>query len=133
LDPRIYALIDFDGDLSKIHENNNKSWNILQQSGISAIAENDEIVTPNEYKLRQDYPNPFNPATMFEFSLPKAQKVKIEFYCIIGQQVGIVSDKPMVTGIHEITFSADHLPSGVYFCRIQAGQWDDVKKMVLLK
>ena len=85
------------------------------------------------YTLSQNYPNPFNPDTKIKFILPKKEKVKIEIFNIIGQKVLTLVDKNFKAGQHEITFNADHISSGSYFYRIEAGDFHDVKKMTILK
>jgi predicted GH43/DUF377 family glycosyl hydrolase len=94
---------------------------------------------PLIFELKQNYPNPFNPSTKIKFALPKPKNVKIEVYNIIGQKIETVLNKPMPAGHHEVEFNAGNLSSGIYLYRIvidsygEAGGWQDVKKMVLLK
>jgi hypothetical protein len=59
--------------------------------------------------------------------------VKIEIYNTLGQRILTLLDKPMTTGLHEIEFNAQNLSNGVYFYRVQAGEFQDVKKMILLR
>ena len=91
------------------------------------------IDIPNKFTLKQNYPNPFNPRTSIKFNLPKTEHVALEVYNTLGQKVATLLDKPMISGQHEVEFNANNLPSGIYFYRIQAGEFHDVKKMVLLK
>lgn len=93
----------------------------------------DTDITPRVFSLAQNYPNPFNPLTKIKFSLPRGDKVKIELYNTIGQRVEILLNQPMKAGHHEIEFNAQNLSSGIYFYRIEAGEFQDVKKMVLLR
>jgi subtilisin family serine protease/predicted GH43/DUF377 family glycosyl hydrolase len=97
------------------------------------IEDYDVAHIPEEYSLLQNYPNPFNPSTTIEFTLPKPESVKIEIYNIIGQKIETLLNKPMPAGDHRVTFNAGNFPSGIYFYRIEAGEFQDVKKMVLLK
>jgi len=92
-----------------------------------------EIQVPNEYAILQNYPNPFNPSTTIEYDLPKAATVRIEVYNLAGQKVGTLLNKRVAAGRHEVEFNAQNLSSGVYFYRIQTGEFQDVKKMILLK
>lgn len=94
--------------------------------------ENKPIVV-QEFRLMQNYPNPFNPSTSIEFSLPKAENVTIEVYNTLGQGVETLLDKNMQAGNHEVEFNAQNLSSGIYFYRIEAGKFQDVKKMILIK
>jgi len=88
---------------------------------------------PSKYNLKQNYPNPFNPSTKIKFDLPKPETVKIEIYNIIGQKIETLLNKSMPAGYHEVTFDGQNLSSGIYLYRIEAGEWQDVKKMVYLK
>jgi hypothetical protein len=83
--------------------------------------------------LLQNFPNPFNPATKIRFGLPRKEKVKIEILNILGQQVAVILDEYKEPGYHLVLFDAARLPSGIYFYRIQAGNFQNVKKMILLK
>ena len=87
----------------------------------------------NVNKLCQNYPNPFNPLTKIKFSIPKPEVVKIEVYNIIGQKIETLLNKPISAGYHEVEFSGQNLSAGVYLYRIEAGDWQDVKKMILIK
>jgi hypothetical protein len=131
--PRIYAVIDADDELTEIHENNNKSWNVLQKSTITAIPEPVVNNIPTEFRVTQNYPNPFNPVTRFKFSIPGWKHVIIEVYNLLGQKVETLIDKSMTAGTHEVEFNGQNLTSGVYFYRIKADEFQQVKKMVLLK
>lgn len=88
---------------------------------------------PREIKLEPNYPNPFNPSTMIRFTLPRVSQVKIEIYNILGQRVELLVDQQMTAGTHEVEFTAHNLSSGLYYYRIEAGEFQDVKKMILLK
>ncbi len=85
------------------------------------------------YKLWQNYPNPFNPATKIRYSLPSAGKVQLKIYNILSQEVMTLVNEFKSAGEHNIEFNAAALPSGVYFYRILSGNYNEVKKMVLLK
>jgi hypothetical protein len=88
---------------------------------------------PTVYSLAQNYPNPFNPETKIQFALPKAGQVKIIVYDLLGAEVTTLVHENMQAGYHDITFNGSNLASGVYFYRITAGDFTDVKKMVLIK
>ena len=88
---------------------------------------------PIEFKLFQNYPNPFNPSTSIEFTLPKANDVRVEVFNIAGQNIETLLNKSMPAGYHEVEFNAQNLSSGIYFYKIQAGKFQDVKKMILIK
>ncbi|MCF7885101.1 MAG: C39 family peptidase [Candidatus Marinimicrobia bacterium] len=88
---------------------------------------------PIKYILSHNYPNPFNPKTTIEFSLPKSGHVKLNIYNITGQMVDLLINKEMSPGHYSITWNASELPSGIYFYRIKAGNFTDVKKCILIK
>ena len=88
---------------------------------------------PQTYSLGQNYPNPFNPVTHIQYGLPKTGDVKIEIYNILGQKIKTLLNKQMPAGYHEVEFNAQNLSSGVYLYRIEASEFQDVKKMILLK
>ena len=71
--------------------------------------------------------------TRIKFDLPKPENVKIQVFNTLGQKISTILDKPMIAGHHEVEFNAKNLSSGIYFYRIEAGEFQDVKKMVVLK
>jgi outer membrane protein assembly factor BamB len=85
------------------------------------------------YSLQQNYPNPFNPVTHIIYSIPQSSRVTVKVYDILGKQVAKLVDKYQSAGEYDVIFSADELVSGIYFYRLQAGNYADVKKMLLLK
>lgn len=85
------------------------------------------------YELTQNYPNPFNPNTSILYSLPKAGNVRIEVFNTLGQQVVLLIDEQKSAGKHSIQFNASQFSSGVYFYRIEAGNFSQIRSMVLIK
>ncbi len=88
---------------------------------------------PTKYALHQNFPNPFNPATQIKFDLVKAQDVRLTVYNVMGQEVMELVNHRMEAGFHAVTFDATRLASGMYFYRLQAGPFTDLKRMVLIK
>ena len=93
---------------------------------------------PPDFRLEQNYPNPFNPATTIEYSLPKRGHVKIEIFNLVGQKVRTLVDEYKLAGNYCITWdgtdtSGNPLASGIYFCRLRAGDHVQAKKMLLIK
>jgi len=88
---------------------------------------------PEHYKLWQNYPNPFNLSTNIQFTLPRAENVKIEIYNGLGQRLKTLVNQLMQGGSHAVVFSGEDMVSGLYIYRMQAGDFQDIKKMVLLK
>jgi hypothetical protein len=88
---------------------------------------------PTSYSLSQNYPNPFNPTTTIEFALPKSGNVSLVVYDILGREVTHLVNGELQAGYHKVEFNASSLASGVYFYRIEAGSFVNVKKLMLLK
>jgi hypothetical protein len=88
---------------------------------------------PTVYSLEQNYPNPFNPETKIQFSLPEDSNVKLEIFNLQGQIVATLVDGALSAGYHTATFDATTYPSGVYFYKIVAGNFTDIKRMLLIK
>jgi hypothetical protein len=88
---------------------------------------------PDEFYLAQNYPNPFNPTTTFEFALPTAQHVTLNIYNVLGQNVSTLVDETMNAGVHQVTWDATDVSSGVYFYRLTANDNTETRKMMLLK
>ncbi len=93
-----------------------------------------DIEAPVEFELAQNYPNPFNPSTNIAFALPKAQNVTLDVYNLLGVKVAsLISNQVMQAGVHNITFNASELNSGVYLYQLQAGANVMTKKMMFIK
>ena len=90
-------------------------------------------VEAKEYKLAQNFPNPFNPSTDITFSIPAPVKVTLKVYDLSGKEVAELANSDFAAGNYLITFNAGQLASGVYFYKLKAGSFTDTKKMVLLK
>lgn len=87
---------------------------------------------PTEYSV-QNYPNPFNPTTVFNIQLPQAEYVILKVFDVMGREVATLVDRLLPAGIHEVEFDGSSLSSGIYFYRVQAGQFAQVNKMLLAK
>lgn len=88
---------------------------------------------PAQYSLEQNYPNPFNPSTTITYSIPKEGMVTLKIYNILGQEVQTIVNQNMHPGTYRVNFNADRLSSGVYFYSLRVGEFNQVKKMLLLK
>jgi len=88
---------------------------------------------PREFKLYSNYPNPFNPSTNIKFDLPKDVQVSIKIYDIVGREVKTIVNEYKTAGRYSVTFSGFDFASGVYYYSIKAGEFEQVRKMILLK
>ncbi|MBN1154466.1 T9SS type A sorting domain-containing protein, partial [candidate division KSB1 bacterium] len=127
-------------------------WCIVDMSGAYAPGEGlpipeylfvDTLVTkvqplasanaPVTYELEQNYPNPFNPTTNIQFQLPKSGHVTLSVYDVTGRLVATLVDEKLELGRYTIHFDAARFASGIYFYRIKSSEFNDVKKMLLIK
>ncbi len=88
---------------------------------------------PDQFKMDQNYPNPFNPNTTIEFALLQTEWVTLKIFNILGQQVTTLVSEKLNPGVYKYKWQADNLPTGIYICRLQAGEFEQVRKMILLK
>lgn len=90
-------------------------------------------LVPQEFLLFQNYPNPFNPVTIIRFEIPASEHMTLTVYDILGRRVETLMNTNVSAGYYEIPFDGNRFASGVYFYRISAGSFSQVKKMLLLK
>ena len=88
---------------------------------------------PDRYALSQNYPNPFNASTAFEYQLPRNSQVKFVIYDVLGKQVAILRDGLQTAGHHQVIWRADDLASGIYLYRLQAEDFIETRRMVIVK
>ncbi len=88
---------------------------------------------PDRFSLYQNYPNPFNPVTRIAFDIPKSSFVEFVVYNVLGKEVSTIVNEKLSAGRYEVNWNGSDYPSGVYFYRIEAGDFVDVKKMLLIK
>ncbi len=100
---------------------------------ISTGIESENKNIPESFHLNQNYPNPFNPSTNIKYGLPTASNVKLEVYNFLGQKIITLLDSYQSAGYHEVKFDASQLASGIYLYRLQAGEFIQIEKMMLLK
>ena len=94
---------------------------------------NVEVSTPVKFELSQNYPNPFNPSTKISFSIPQNSEVTLTIFNVLGQEVTKLVNGFMEAGNHTIDFNAAGFNSGIYFYKLEAGNFSEVRKMTLLK
>jgi parallel beta-helix repeat protein len=97
------------------------------------VSEEVSAELPKEYALRPAYPNPFNPVTTIGFDLPKASEVTLKIYNVLGQEIATLAFGRLSAGKYKYVWQANGLASGVYFYRIEAGEFVQTKKMVMMK
>ena len=103
----------------------------LDGGGTGVATTQQEI--PQNFQLQQNYPNPFNPTTTIGYQLPGVSDVAMRVYDVLGREVATLVDGRQTAGSHVVGFSADKLPSGIYFYSITAGAFHQARKMVLVK
>ncbi len=108
-----------------------KDTAVVEIQGVSKVECNKP---PEKFFLTQNYPNPFNPTTTIKFGLKKTTTVKLEIFNILGQRVmTVINNRTLRAGVYSERIDFSRLSSGIYFYRLQAGKFVDVKKMVLVK
>jgi hypothetical protein len=101
--------------------------------GWTAIEQENGDGIPLNFQLLQNYPNPFNPTTAISYQLSIISEVDLSVFDVNGKKVAILVNGTRPAGSYSVEFSADYLPTGVYFYRLQAGNWIDTKKMLIIK
>lgn len=107
--------------------------NVLEYLGFTTRISSDLTIRPMEYRLEQNYPNPFNPETAISFQLSAVSSVDLRIFDVLGREVAVLVHERMEAGSHRVVWDASHQPSGVYLCRIVAGEFVQTRKMVLVK
>ena len=90
-------------------------------------------VIPRQFSIRQNYPNPFNPTTKINYEIPITSYVNLSVYNLVGQKVATLVDERQQAGYHQVEWYASGFASGVYYYKIEAGEFQDIKKMILIK
>jgi hypothetical protein len=92
-----------------------------------------EIPLVHKYSLEQNYPNPFNPITTIKYEVPEKNFIMVKVYDVLGNEIATLINVEKASGSYEVVFDGSRLPSGIYFYKIQAGDFSATKKMILLK
>jgi len=101
-------------------------------SNISSAMDSENIIF-SDYNLFQNFPNPFNPITKIYYSIPQSGFVTIKIYDLLGNEIITLLNAEKTRGKYEIAFDGSSLPSGTYFYKMQAGEYTNTKKLILLK
>ncbi|MCH7519980.1 MAG: T9SS type A sorting domain-containing protein, partial [Candidatus Dadabacteria bacterium] len=140
-EPSPIVSADFDGDGDQdlavgLSSSANSIAVLLNLTIISPVGVNDReglSSVPELYSLSQNYPNPFNPVTTIRFALPEAGNVLLVIYNLRGEEVVRLANGARPAGYHEVIWNATNFASGMYFYRLQAGEFTEIRKMILLK
>jgi Tol biopolymer transport system component len=127
------CVIDTNGtdyqQLTRVGVNTGPAWYPITDP--TSITKNENI--PSEFKLFQNYPNPFNPVTNIEFSIPKTEFVTLKIYNILGEEVITLVSKKLSAGKYKYDLDARKLSTGIYFYQLHAGDFIEIKKMILMQ
>jgi hypothetical protein len=107
-------------------------WLVKTTADVSKIEPNSDMIAL-DFFLHQNYPNPFNPSTTIKYQIPELSFVTIKVYDVLGSEVAVLVNEEKLAGSYEVEFNTSALSSGMYFYRLQAENFVDVKKMILLK
>ncbi|MBD3377092.1 DUF4397 domain-containing protein [candidate division KSB1 bacterium] len=99
----------------------------------TSVSRDDTPAVIRSYELSQNYPNPFNPTTQIRFNIPESEWVTLSVYDVIGRKVAEIVNSRLQPGSYNIAFDATDLTSGLYYYRLQAGSFQDMKKMMIVK
>ena len=105
---------------------------VVEFSNITTIDQITNLI-PTEFVLEQNYPNLFNPSTTIRFAIPSQQMVKLTIFNVLGQQVATLVNEELTPGEYSFSFDASNLVYGMYFYRIEAGSFQEIRRMMLLK
>jgi len=138
-----YQFVNWQGNSGDISNSDTILVVLIGDSTITAVFEPtvsvvDEVFIPTEYSLHQNYPNPFNPITTLRYDLPEQSMVNITIYDMLGRQVKKLINQTQNAGFKSVIWDATNdygkpVSAGVYLYKIQAGDYSQTKKMVLLK
>lgn len=95
--------------------------------------DDEDNLTPSEFRLEQNYPNPFNPSTTIEFSIPERSFIKLEIFNSLGEKVATLVSEELNAGNYKYEWKAGNLPSGIYYYKLTTNNYEQTKKLVLLK
>ncbi|MBC8042326.1 MAG: esterase-like activity of phytase family protein [Rhizobacter sp.] len=99
----------------------------------TSAAPANESVSPRGFALAQNYPNPFNPATVISYQVPVAGEVKLKIFDVLGREVATLVNTKQAAGTYSVSFNAAGLTSGTYLYKLEAGNYSETKKMLLVK
>ena len=133
----LFTPISYSQDSIKVSERRRLIDRISENNGTNELASSikvgDNDSRPTEFMLYQNYPNPFNPSTRITYQIKESDHVQLKVYDVLCHEVALLVDKVQPAGYYQITFNGNNLSDGIYFYRLQTGNYVDVKKMVMVK
>lgn len=115
------------------HTGQEQACVLIPTGGALGVKKGNPAQIPGSYALLQNYPNPFNPVTTIRYELPKASRVLLKVYDVLGQEVATLVDQEEPAGVYSVQFNGRSLGTGIYFYRLQAGSFTETKKLILMK
>ncbi|GIK59451.1 MAG: T9SS type A sorting domain-containing protein [Ignavibacteriota bacterium] len=97
------------------------------------VGVNDDETIVNQFKLEQNFPNPFNPSTIINYSVPVTAFVTLKVYDILGNEIAVLVNETKQAADYQINFNASELKSGIYFYQLRAGSLVETQKMTLIR
>jgi len=107
------------------------SSSVIASGAVAGVGSGGNV--PREYTLEQNYPNPFNPTTIIRYELPKGASVHLDVFNSLGERIATLVDGPQGAGTYEVNFNGGSLASGMYFYRLQAGSYQQTRRMLLVR
>ncbi len=117
---------------SSVHVGSTFTVDDLSFSGVTGVAQ-EVATTPQSYALGQNFPNPFNPTTVINYSIPGSGQTTLTVYDLLGREVQTLVNEYQNAGTYSFSFDASKLTSGVYYYRLQSGSFTQTKKLMLVK
>lgn len=129
------AIRDYNGlvTISNNSENQPAAVVLIRGSGVLGTDAEPSSALPDAFSLAQAYPNPFNPATMLTYHLPQSANVLLTVYDVAGREVATLVERKQAAGSYNVAFDGARLASGIYYARLNAGEFQATQKLVLLK
>ncbi|MFH1236220.1 MAG: T9SS type A sorting domain-containing protein, partial [Parcubacteria group bacterium] len=107
-------------------------FTVLESQGASVV-NGSETMTPYQFSLQQNYPNPYNPSTTIEYTIPRQSHVTVKIFDLLGREVAVLVNEKKEAGWYSVRWDASAKSSGIYFYTLQAGEYRYTKRMALLK
>ena len=118
--------------LSDMFNNAQRAHDLYNNNYVLGVSENQNIL-PSGFLLMQNHPNPYNPSTTIQFTLPHESHVTLKVYNLLGQEVQTLVNDTRTAGTYNVSFDAGKLSSGVYFYTLRADRFIETKKMAVIK